>query len=306
MTIFMEPAKKKKKSSADARLAVVDPLTRYMQEIQSYPMLTLEEEKELANRFHNEGDIEAARKLVTTHLRLVARIAMEYKNAYQNLLDLIQEGNVGLLQAVRHFEPDRGARLGTYAAWWIRSYILKYILDNFRLIKIGTTKEQKKLFYNLMGEKQRIEAMGFEASPLELSKSLGVGESAVVEMEQRLRTPERSLESPIRHSGDAGSPALLQDFLPLNENPVDDRMAKSQTEDILQRKFREFADGLKEREKQIFEERLLAELPLTLQEIADQYGITKERVRQIEVRLIEKLKEFFRESGIEAESLRIE
>jgi RNA polymerase sigma-32 factor len=292
----------KAKTAHVREIAVVDPLKRYMQEVQTYPLLAPDEERELAHLFHEKHDLEAAKKLVATHLRLVVRIAMEYRNAYQNTLDLIQEGNVGLLHAVRNFDPDKGARLATYASWWIRSFILKFILDNFRLIKIGTTKAQKKLFFNLMQEKQRIEQLGLYATHAELSKRLGVGEAAIAEMEQRLTTPEYALEAPIR-SGSGGHEALLQDFLPIDQMPVDERMAEAQTKDILKDKFAEFAETLNDREKKIFEERLLAELPLKLQDIADEYGITKERVRQIEERLIKRLKAFFKESGFEVETL---
>lgn len=285
-------------------IAIIDPLQRYLQEVQAYPFLSAEEELELARRYHDEGDREAAKQLVTTHLRLVVKIAMEYRNAYHNVLDLIQEGNVGLLQAVRHFESDRGARLGHYASWWIRSYILKYILDNFRLIKMGTTKAQKKLFYNLMREKERIEGMGYEATPAELSKRLGVGESVVKEMERRLTTPEYALQAPVRAEG-GGREAILQDFLPIDETPADEQLAKAQTRDILKEKFQEFARQLSERDRRIFEERLLAELPKTLQEIADEYGITKERVRQLEARITKNLKQSFQESGIEVEALEL-
>ena len=293
-----------KKGDQKGAIAVFDPLQRYMQEIHSYPLLSLEEERELARRFHEEGDIEAAKRLVATHLRLVAKIAMEYRTAYHNVLDLIQEGNIGLLQAVRRFEPDKGARLAHYASWWIRSYILKYILDNFRLIKIGTTKNQKKLFFNLMREKERIEAMGYYATPTELSRRLGVGKKEVEEMERRLTTPEYALQAPV-HPGEGEGGAILEDFLPAEEVPLDERMAKTQTRDMLNEKFVEFESLLNDREKKIFQERLLAELPLTLQEIADEYGITKERVRQLESRLIAKLKKFFKESGIEAEELQL-
>lgn len=283
-------------------ITVVDPLQRYLQEVHAAPMLSAEEEDFLARRYREEGDVEAAKRLVTTHLRLVARIAMEYRSAYHNVLDLIQEGNIGLLQAVRHFDPDKGARLSTYASWWIRSYILKYILDNFRLIKMGTTKAQKKLFFNLMREKQKIEAQGYYATPAELSKQLGVGEADVIEMERRLTTPEVALQAPVRGK-EGGREAILQDFLPAEGAPVDEQMAEAQTRDILKEKFKEFAEDLDARDRKIFEERLLAELPLTLQEIADEYGITKERVRQIEARLIARLKDFFKESGIEVEAL---
>lgn len=285
----------------DSRVvSVIDPLRRYMQEVKAYPMLAADEERELARRYHEGGDVEAAKKLVAAHLRLVVKIAMEYKNAYHNVLDLIQEGNVGLMQAVRHFDTEKGARLGHYASWWIRSYILKYILDNFRLIKLGTTKTQKKLFYNLMREKEKIEAMGYYATPVELSKRLGVPADQVEEMQHRLTTPEYALEAP---AGKGEGTAILKDFLPIDEVPVDERLARNQAHDMLKDKFEEFAGALTGRDRKIFYERLLAELPRTLQDIADEYGISKERVRQIEARIIDRLREFFKESGVEVEAL---
>lgn len=290
------------KRSRERHIAVVDPLAKYLQEVSRYPMLTDEEEKRLAKLYHEKHDIEAARTLVTTHLRLVIRIAMEYKNAYQNILDLIQEGNVGLLQAVKHFNPDKGARLAYYASWWIRSYILKYILDNFRLIKLGTTKTQRKLFYNLMQEKQKIESMGYVATPAVLSKRLGVKESEVVEMQKRLTQPEFALEAPAKaHAGEGEK--ILSDFLASDETPIEEKLAREETEDILKSKLAEFANTLNEREVKIFKDRLISELPMTLQDIADEYGITKERVRQLEERIIEKLKTFFKERGIEVGTL---
>ena len=284
-------------------LVKADPLGVYLREIQSYPILSLEEEKELARRFHEDGDVEAARRLVQTHLRIVVRIAMEYRKAYQNLLDLIQEGNIGLLQAVKHYDSTKGSRLAHYATWWIKSYILKFILDNFRLVKIGTTKEQKKLFYNLMREKERIESLGYKATPLDLSKKLGVSEDAVVQMQHRLTSPEYALDAPMRKGNGENSPAILKDFLSIDEKPVDEQMAEAQTQDILKKQFDEFAKELDERDRKIFTERLLSELPLTLQEIGDDYGITKERVRQLEDRLIKRLKRFFEDRGIEIETL---
>ncbi|MBI4126624.1 MAG: RNA polymerase factor sigma-32 [Deltaproteobacteria bacterium] len=293
---------KKKKAAPARELVRIDPLQRYLQEVHAYPMLSAEEEVSLAKRFHEDGDVDAARKLVTTHLRLVAKIAMEYRVAYHNLLDMIQEGNIGLLKAVQQFDPTKGARLSTYAQWWIRSYILKFILDNFRLIKVGTTKNQKKLFFNLMHEKEKIEAMGYYASPERLSKQLDVPAAQIVEMQKRLTTPEYSLDAPVGHS-EGGKEALLADFLAVDERPVDEVLADQESHDILKDKFAEFSHTLSERDRKIFTERLLAELPQTLQEIADEYGITKERVRQLEERLIEKLKIFLQESNIEITDL---
>lgn len=283
-------------------IAVVDPLQRYLQEIHAYPLLKPEEEIDLARKYHEEGDIEAARRLVTTHLRLVARIAAEYRSAYHNVLDLIQEGTIGLLRAVKTFDPDKGARLATYASWWIRSYILKYILDNFRLIKVGTTKAQKKLFFNLMREKQRIEAMGYYATPEALSKRLGLPEGQIQEMETRLTQPEYALEGPVGKRTGSGE-ALLKDFLAIDQEPVDEQLARLEEQDILKEKLKEFVGTLNAREQKIFEERLMSELPVTLQDIADEYGITRERVRQIEARLIEKLKAYFKNGNVAIEDM---
>src|SRR3989338_3301771 len=198
----------KRATTSQRSLTTVDPLSRYLQEVGKYPLLTAEEERKLAIAYREKGDKEAARKLVSSHLRLVVKIAMEYRSAYANVLDLIQEGSVGLLHAVKKFDPEKGARLAHYASLWIRSYILKFILDNFRLIKIGTTKDQKKLFYNLMREKRNIEAMGMTPDKHLLSERLDVSEAAVEEMGQRLTQPEYALEAPVG-SGEA----ILKDFI---------------------------------------------------------------------------------------------
>lgn len=291
-----------KKNNKITQIVPVDPLQRYLQEVQSYPMLTAEEEIKLAKRYHEYGDLEAAKRLVLTHLKLVVKIAMEYRNAYNNILDLIQEGNLGLLHAVKNYDTDKGARLAHYATWWIKSYILKYILDNFRLIKIGTTKTQRKLFYNLMQEKARIEALGFYATPKLISKSLGVEEQDVIDMQKRLTEPEFALEAPAGKR--EGSETLLQDFVADDQKPIDESLADEEFHDILKRRLDEFASTLNERELKIFKDRLLAELPLTLQDIANDYGITKERVRQLEERVIKRLKVFFKEKGVEVDTLR--
>lgn len=282
-------------------LVRIDPLTQYLRQIESYPMLTREEEGRLFQKYKDEGDIEAAKKLVGAHLRLVIKIAMEYRNAYYNLLDLIQEGNLGLIVAVKKYDKDKGARLGHYATWWIRSFVLKYILDNFRLIKIGTTKAQRKLFYNLVEEKRKIEAMGFKPDERLLSEKFGVTVQELREMNKRLSLPEASLESPVSHESESST---LQDFIADNDVPIDEKLAKNQMSDIFADKFKDFAETLKARELKIFEQRLLAEVPRTLQNIADEYGISKERARQIEARIIDKLKDYFKESGIEIEDIR--
>lgn len=287
------------KHKSERALSVIDPLTRYLKEVEKYPFLTAEEERKLAEEYHQTQDVEAARKLVSAHLRLVVKIAMEYRNAYYNVLDLIQEGNVGLLHAVKKFDADKGARFAHYASWWVKSFILKYILDNFRLIRIGTTKEQKKLFYNLMREKEKIEALGFSPDKKLLSKALNVSEKAVEEMGQRLTQPEYALEAPVGQGGEA----ILKDFIAIDQQSADDMIAAKETKDILKDKLQEFTGQLNEREIKIFSQRLMADLPITLQEIADDYGISKERVRQIEERILKKLREYFKAEGISGDML---
>lgn len=269
-------------------LKVQDPLTIYLKEISRHKLLTIEEEKELTLQLLETGDIETAKKLVLANLRLVVKIALEYKNAYKNVMDLIQEGNIGLMKAVSKYDPDKGAKLSYYASWWIRSYILKFILDNFRLVKIGTTQEQKKLFYNLMREKQRLMSMGITPDVKLLSENLGVSEKAVIEMDHRLGThgQEVSLDKPI---DDAGSQTLGDLIGDEHDNP-EIKLAELQNLEILQANLGDFVKGLKPRDQEIFKKRLLSEAPESLQSIADQYGVSRERIRQVEERLIEQLK----------------
>jgi len=273
-----------------------DPLQRYLQQVSRYPLLSEEEEKGLVQKVRENKDVEAARKLVTSHLRLVVKIAMEYRAAYQNILDLIQEGNLGLLRAVKNYNPDKGARLGYYATWWIRSYILKYILDNFRLIKIGTTQAQRKLFFNLMKEKEKIEQMGFNPDAKLLADRLEVKENEVAEMSQRLSQSELSIDTPV---GDSGN--LHVDFLKDNAELPDEKISNREFKDVLFEKLGNFSKTLNSRELEIFQQRLVAEMPKTLQEIATENGITRERVRQIEERIKEKLKIYFEKNGFKVE-----
>lgn len=287
----------KRKNKNERAVVAIDSLSRYLQQVSKYPLLTDEEEKMLVEKVQKDQDIEAARKLVTSHLRLVVKIAMEYRTAYHNLLDLIQEGNIGLLRAVKNYDPAKGARLSYYASWWIRSYILKYILDNFRLIKIGTTQAQRKLFYNLMKEKEKIEQLGYTPDAKMIAERLDVKESEVNEMNQRLSHSELSTDAPIGED----SNAHYVDFLKDPSKPVDEKIVDKELKDVLDEKFRIFAKTLNSRELKIFQERLINEMPKTLQEIADEYSITRERVRQIEERIKEKLKKYFDESGFKVD-----
>ncbi len=272
---------------------VLDPLQRYLHEISRYSILPPEEQVELARKFKKTGDVKYAKALVTSNLRLVVKIAMEYRHSYQNMLDLIQEGNVGLMKAVSNYDPYRGTRLSYYASWWIRSYILKFLIDNFRLVKIGTTQAQKKLFYNLMREKRNLEARGIPMAPALLAEKLDVKESEVSEMDMRMSSSghEISIDQPFKDGGDGEGGSLSpKDFLKDNRMLADDQLAQDQIKEILLNHVSTFHSHLNEKERAIFQLRLLSESPQTLQQIATVFGISRERARQIEVRVIEKLR----------------
>jgi len=275
-------------------VSATDPLRRFLEEVRRIPLLAPEEELELALKLQQTGDVEAAKRLVQANLRLVVKIAFEYRSVYANSMDLIQEGNLGLMKAVSKYEPQKGARLGYYASWWIRSYILKYLLDNFRMVRIGTTQAQKKLFFHLVREKERLEAQGAIASPKLLADRLNVKEKEVIEMEQRLlgNGGEVSIDTPTHPDG---GKSTLQDILPDERVSAADAFEKQQWLEILEGKLPEFEQTLNEKERKLLKERLLSEDPKTLQEVADLYGLTRERARQIEAKVLEKLKEFLRD-----------
>lgn len=275
-------------------LKVQDPLTVYLKEISRHKLLTIEEERELTAELLRTGDIEVAKKLVLANLRLVVKIALEYKSASKNIMDLIQEGNIGLMKAVSKYDQSKGAKLSYYASWWIRSYILKFILDNFRLVKIGTTQEQKKLFYNLMREKQRLMNMGINPDVKQLSENLGVSEKSVIEMDYRLSSSgqEVSLDKPLDEDGGRQT---LGDVIGDDDESLDSKLADLQNLEILKEQLGEFIKTLKPRDQEIFEKRLLSEIPESLQSIADQYGVSRERIRQVEERLISQLKIYMSE-----------
>jgi RNA polymerase sigma-32 factor len=255
-------------------------------------MLEPEEELALAIKLRDSGDMEAAKRLVTANLRLVVKIALEYRTIYSNVLDLIQEGNVGLMKAVSKYDPTKGAKLGYYASWWIRSYILKFVLDNFRLVKVGTTQAQKKLFYHLMREKERLEAQGIVAGPKLLAERLDVKEKEVEEMQLRLSGSgaEVSLDTPLDE--DSGGSATHLDQLEGAQALAADALELYEQLEVLREKMPEFKEGLNEKERSILEERILSDQPKTLQEVADLYGLTRERVRQIEAKVLKKLQTF--------------
>jgi RNA polymerase sigma-32 factor len=265
-----------------------DALSTYLAEIRQYPILSREEEHELAVRYYEHGDKQAAYRLITSNLRLVVMIAREYQRAFHNLLDLVQEGNVGLLEAVRQFDPYRGVRLPSYAVWWIRAYVIRYVMNNFRLVKVGTTQAQRRLFFNLQKEKARLEAKGFKPTPKRIAQSLGVKEREVIEMDMRMGASEVSADAPAGPESDTS----MLDLLPNEASTTEDAVADSEFFGLMTEKIREFGDTLEGRELEIFNERLLAEDPLTLQELGERYGVSRERVRQIEEALRKRLREF--------------
>ena len=286
--------------SGKTSLVPFDPLQKYLAEVRRYPLLTPEEEKRLAIQYRETGDIDAAYRLITGNLRLVVQIALEFHRSWMmNLLDLVQEGNIGLMKAVRKYDPYKGTKLSYYASFWIKAYILKFIIDNWRLVKVGTTQSQRKLFFNLEKEKRRLEALGYYPTPKLLAETLHTKEKDVIEMDQRLGGWEVSID---RRVGDE-SDSTFKDILPADDIPHDDALIESETRDIILEKLDEFHETLKDKELYIFEKRLLSDSPMTLQEIGDVYGISKERVRQIEKRLKGKVKHFLQQGipGIDSD-----
>jgi len=271
-------------------------LARYLEEIRRFPMLTFDEEYMLARRWREHGDIVAAHRLVTSHLRLVAKIAMGYRGYGLPVGELISEGNVGMMQAVRRFDPERGFRLATYAMWWIRAAIQEYILHSWSLVKMGTTAAQKKLFFNLRKLKGQLQAIDEGDLPqetvTEIARRLDVPEAEVVNMNRRMASPDHSLNAPLRVDGDGE----WIDWLVEQEDDQESRLAES--EELGQRRaMLEVAMGrLNDRERHIFTERRLREDPKTLEELSQVYGISRERVRQIEVRAFEKVQKAVRDS----------
>jgi len=279
-----------KESLPSKQASTGDPLTIYIREISRYPLLSLEQENVLIQKLEESGDIEVAKKLVLHNLRLVVKIAMEFRNSYQNVMDLIQEGNIGLMKAVSKYDSTKGAKLSYYASWWIRSYILKFILDNFHLVKIGSTNDQKKLFYNLMKEKNKLMAMGINPSTKLLAENLGVSEKSVEFMDSRLgpKGGEISIDAPSKSTD--GATRFSDTLSDPDELDIDEVLAHKEGLSLLKTHLHDFVAKLKPRDKEIFKKRLLSETPSSLQSIANDYGVSRERIRQIEVRLIENLK----------------
>ena len=275
-------------------------LTRYLQDIRKFPMLEKQEEYMLAKRWREHDDIDAAHRLVTSHLRLVAKIAMGYRGYGLPIGELISEGNVGMMQAVKRFDPERGFRLATYAMWWIRASIQEYILHSWSLVKMGTTAAQKKLFFNLRKIKGQMKALEEGDLPPEkvrrIAEQLAVSEDDVVQMNRRMAAQDHSLNAPLRADGEGGE---WQDWL-VDESASQEEVL-GETEEFQQRTrlLRDAMKGLNEREQHIINERRLREDPTTLEKLSQHYGISRERVRQIEVRAFEKLQKAFKNAVVE-------
>ncbi|HVA40853.1 MAG TPA: RNA polymerase factor sigma-32, partial [Candidatus Binataceae bacterium] len=271
-------------------LVPFDPLSRYLAEIRRFPLLSRDEETVIAKRYAKFHEPDDAYRLVTANLRLVVKIANEFARATRNLLDLIQEGNIGLMEAVKHFNPEIGIRFPSYAVWWVRAYIYRHLINNWRLVKIGTTQAQRKLFFNLRKESERLEAEGFSAQPKLLAQRMGVKESEVREMQERMAQSEVSLDQPASADDDTS----LMDALPDSSYDPEEATARAQWRDFAHEKVEEFAGTLEGKELDIFRSRLLSEEPPTLQEVGVRFGISRERVRQIESRLKRRFKEFLK------------
>jgi RNA polymerase sigma-32 factor len=282
---------KKIAKTADKALVKYDPLQRYLAEISNYKLLTRDQEKEYGIKVQEHDDREAAYVLVTSNLRLVVKIALDFQRVWmQNLLDLIQEGNIGLIHAVRKFDPYKNVKFSYYASFWIKAYILKFIMDNWRLVKIGTTQGQRKLFFKLKKEKQKLIDQGFDPKPKLLSQNLGVSEKEIIDMDQRLDGWDLSLDAPYKDESDTER----IEFITPDSESIEDQVAKKQIEALLHNKISEFRKEMTPREMEIFDLRIFSDSPVTLQKIGDRYGISRERVRQVEKNIIKKIRDFFK------------
>lgn len=268
-------------------LAPTDPVARYMAEIGRYPLLTRDQERELAIRYRETQDPKAAERLVTANLRFVVKIAAEYTRFGARLIDLVQEGNVGLMHAVKEFNPYKGVRLITYAVWWIRGYIQEYLMRQYSMVRIGTTATQRKLFYQLQKQREELERLGLEQGIAQISGRLGVPQDEVQAMHARLSGRDVSLDAPV---GEEGSARLLDLQSEADPEALEENLGTREEISLLQEKIEELRPSLNEREKFLLDARLLADEPLTLQEIGDKYGTTREAVRQMEARLMAKIK----------------
>lgn len=268
-----------------------DPYRQYLAEIRKYPVLTKEEESKISRLVFDHHDMTAAQKLTVSNLRIVVKIASEYYNTYLNILDLIQEGNVGLLHAVKKYNPYKGTKFSTYASFWIRAYILKHIMDSWSLVKVGTTQGQRKLFYRLNGEKQRLEALGIYPTPKLLASNFGLKEREVEDMEKRLSYNDIALDVPVYD----GSDETLMDRISSDQN-VEEIVSERHKSAVLSKMINEFKATLDDRDRYIFDHRVVADEPMSLREIGDSCRISRERVRQVQTKIIKRFKTHFQGS----------
>jgi RNA polymerase sigma-32 factor len=286
------------RAGRDVDLVPQDPLSLYLSEAGRHPLLSREEERQLAIRVHEHKDSEAAERLVLANLRLVVKIAKDYRRVWTNLLDLIQEGNIGLLQAVRRFDPQRGVKLSSYASYWIRAYILKYLIDNIRLVRVGSSRAERKLFFQLNRARRELESAGFSAEPKLLAEHLDVEEQDVIDLEHRLSQSDVSRGAPARADSESSA---LGDLLPAAGDSVEQVVADKRAQATFREYIDRFGVDLDEREQRILRERILAEEPRTLREIGEDFGLTRERVRQIEAKLVDRLREYLKENLVDFE-----
>ena len=277
-------------------LVPLSPFKQYLIEVNKYPLLTREEEFKYAVDLYEQGDKEAANILVTSNLRLVVKIAMEYQKSYTNVLDLIQEGNIGLIKAVKKFNPYVGTKVSSYAAWWIRAYILKFLMDNKSLVKIGTTGARRRLFFNLRKEAEKLFSAENEFNTKLLAESLQVKEHEIDEMRTRVFSQDVSISSAKDLEEGSGHYDIQ---IPENASPSDDILIEKETKELFSSLIKKFKKTLKDKDLIIFEKRLLSDEPLTLQEIGNMYGFTRERARQLEKRIIKNFTAFLKEHGFE-------
>jgi RNA polymerase sigma-32 factor len=281
------------------RSEAASALTLYMSELRHHAPISREEEHELAVRWKEEGDSDAAKRLVLANLRLVVKIAMEYRRAWTNTLDLIQEGNMGLVEAVQRFDPYRNVKLSSYAVYWVRAYLLKYILDNMRSVRMGTTRAQRKLFFRLNKERRELERQGFAVEPKLLAERLDVSEDDVIDMQHRLSTPDLSFDAPVRR--EEGGTTTHGDMYSRGGNTAEQSVGDKELHQGFMKRVNEFAKELGERDARILWDRVLADEPLTLAQMGKEFGVSRERVRQLEARLVSQLRAYIKETMVDFE-----
>ena len=282
-----------------AGVSQASALTAYMSQLRHHAPISREEEHELAVKWVEDGDVDAAKQLVLANLRLVVKISMEYRRAWTNTLDLIQEGNVGLMEAVQRFDPYQGVKLSSYAVYWIRAYILKYILDNMRSVRLGTTRASRKLFFRLNKEKRELERQGYEVEPRLLAERLEVSEDDVIDMEARLSRPDVSFDAPVR--SDESDGMTFGDRMAAPGVSSEATVGANELRTVFLEKIGEFAESLEARDRQILDERILAEEPRTLADLGEEFAVSRERVRQLEAKLVKRLRTYMEENLVDFE-----